>query len=102
MDHSNKAATQFKKGVQNGPGRKKGVPNKVTTELKQMVLDALDGAGGVNYLIDRANDPKTAGAFIALIGKVLPMTVVGDKNSPITFTLDAPWLTNQIAKRNEE
>jgi hypothetical protein len=58
-------------------GSRKGVPNKVTGELKAMILEALDNAGGVEYLEKRANDPKTQGAFLALIGKVLPMTVQG-------------------------
>lgn len=60
-----------------GKGRKKGVPNKATKELKEMILKALDGAGGVDYLEARARDPKTASAFLTLVGKVLPMTVQG-------------------------
>ena len=36
-------------------GSRKGKPNKMTVELKTMVLQALDGAGGVEYLIKRAN-----------------------------------------------
>lgn len=69
--------TKFKKGKEKGPGRPKGMPNKVTAELKQMILDALDASGGVKYLTERANDPKTQGAFLSLIGKVLPLTVQG-------------------------
>ena len=53
------------------------MPNKATKELKEMILSALDGAGGVEYLVERANDPRTASAFIALVGKVLPMTIAG-------------------------
>lgn len=60
-----------------GKGRKKGVPNKATKELKDMILGALDNAGGVRYLEKCANDPKTASAFLTLVGKVLPMTVQG-------------------------
>ena len=58
-------------------GSRKGIPNKATKELKDMILGALDAAGGVDYLTERANDPRTASAFIALVGKVLPMTVQG-------------------------
>ena len=60
-----------------GPGRPKGVPNKATGELKAMILQALDNAGGVDYLERKANDPRTASAFMGLIGKVLPMTIQG-------------------------
>lgn len=59
------------------PGKPKGATTKVTRELKEMILRALDGVGGVEYLQERANDPKTAAAFLTLIGKVLPMTVQG-------------------------
>lgn len=58
-------------------GSRKGIPNKVTKELKDMILSALDGAGGVGYLQERAADPRTASAFLTLVGKVLPMTVQG-------------------------
>lgn len=58
-------------------GSRKGVPNKTTGALKEMILQALDKSGGVDYLVDRANDPKTASAFLTLVGKVLPMTVQG-------------------------
>lgn len=65
---------------------RKGSPNKNTKQLKDMILKALDGVGGVEYLEQRAKDPKTAGAFLGLIGKVLPMTIVGDADNPIAIT----------------
>lgn len=69
--------TKFKKGQKSGPGRPKGSVNKTTAQLKDMILGALDRAGGVDYLEARAKDPKTASAFLTLVGKVLPMTVQG-------------------------
>lgn len=66
----------FKKG-QKIPGQGKRGPNKVTLELKEMILTALGNAGGVDYLTERAQDPRTASAFLTLVGKVLPMTVQG-------------------------
>ena len=60
-----------------GPGRPKGAQNKVTAELKDMILEALSSAGGVDYLTERAQDPRTASAFLTLVGKTLPMTVKG-------------------------
>lgn len=69
-------------------GSRKGVPNKVTAQLKEMILEALDNAGGVEYLERKANDPKTAAAFLSLIGKVLPMTIQGPgANGEHAFTV---------------
>ena len=56
-------------------GRRAGVPNKVTVELKTMILNALDAAGGQDYLQAQANDNPTA--FLTLIGKVLPSEIKG-------------------------
>jgi len=66
---------------------RKGVPNKVTADLKNMILEALGNAGGAEYLERKANDPRTASAFLGLVGKVLPMTIAGDKESPFTVTV---------------
>lgn len=66
-----------------GPGRPKGAPNKTSAQLKEMILAALDQSGGVDYLMERANDPRTASAFLTLVGKVLPMTVAGDSENPV-------------------
>lgn len=68
-------------------GSRKGVPNKTTAQLKDMILGALDQSGGVEYLVERANDPRTASAFLSLVGKVLPMTVAGDKDNPLQAVL---------------
>ncbi len=61
-----------------GMGRKKGVPNKATKELKDMILGALSQAGGEDYLLEQsAANPV---AFMGLLGKILPssLTVTGD------------------------
>ncbi len=62
------------KGHKTG-GRRTGTPNKTTSEVKALVLAALDELGGVQYLVERARDPKTAPAFLSLVGRVLPLQV---------------------------
>lgn len=62
--------------AQAGKGRPKGQPNKVTRELKEMILTALDQSGGVEYLSRQADENPTA--FLALVGKVLPLTIKGE------------------------
>lgn len=70
-----------------GPGRPKGSPNKTTAILKDAILLAARRAGGdgeegmVNYLTTQAVD--NPGPFLSLLGKVLPMTVQGDKDAPL-------------------
>lgn len=70
-----------------GKGRPKGATNKATRELKEMILQALEGAGGVEYLQRKAEDPRTASAFLSLIGKVLPMQVTGENGGPVGITV---------------
>lgn len=84
-------STAFKKGAKPGPGRPKGQVNKSTAAIKDMILSALDGAGGVDYLIDRANDPKTASAFLGLVGKVLPMQVTGADGDAINIRFNVKF-----------
>ena len=80
MTTTTKNTAKFAKG---NPGKPKGAVNKNTKELKEMILAALSEAGGVEYLVDKANDPRTASAFLSLIGKVLPMQVTGANGGPV-------------------
>lgn len=69
------------KGRPKTGGRAKGTTNKLTADVKAMVLQALDQAGGVKYLHTQAlTNPN---AFMTLVGKVLPLTVAGDKDNPL-------------------
>lgn len=63
-----------------GKGRKAGVPNKVTGALKDMILQALSNAGGVSYLQKQA--VKNPNAFLALVGRVLPLQVKDGGKEP--------------------
>jgi hypothetical protein len=67
-----------------GPGRPKGLPNKTTALLKDAILKAATDAGNgdmAEYLKQQAI--ANPGPFLSLLGKVLPMQVVGDMNNPI-------------------
>lgn len=65
--------------------RPPGVPNKINAILKDMILQALDDAGGVSYLVEQARENPTA--FMALLGKVLPMQVTGSNGGPIQISV---------------
>lgn len=75
-----KITTKFGEG---NPGKPKGAVNKNTKQIKEMILAALDKSGGVDYLVERANDPKTASAFLGLVGKVLPMQITGENGGAV-------------------
>lgn len=71
-----------------GPGRGKGTPNKINADVKAMVLEALHHAGGAEYLCMQAYDnPK---AFMALVGRVLPMTLAVDPSAPLAGVVLVP------------
>jgi len=73
--------------IGNPNGRPKGSLNKITKSLKEMILGALDEAGGVEYLLTQAKTNPTA--FLTLVGKVLPLTLANDTVNPINPTLSS-------------
>lgn len=73
------------KGRPKTGGRAKGTTNKLTADVKAMVLQALDKAGGVAYLLKQAQ--TNPNAFMTLVGKVLPLTLSGDPENPVGVTV---------------
>lgn len=66
-------------------GRQKGSTNKLTKQLKDMILEALDDCGGVDYLKQTAIDHPVA--FLTLVGKVLPLQVTGEGGGAVVVQL---------------
>lgn len=75
-------STVFKKGEKK-PNQGKRGPGKNTQAIKDMILEALNGVGGVDYLMKCANDDKSKTAFLGLVGKVLPLQVTGANDGPV-------------------
>lgn len=72
-----------------GKGRVKGVPNKVTNDVRQMLLASLNAVGGQQYLEEQATaNPK---AYLSLISKVIPQEVksqiTGSDGGPIQHSV---------------
>lgn len=65
-------------------GRKKGTPNKLNADVKNMVLTALNDVGGKDYLVSQAKENPTA--FLTLVGKILPTTLSSDPENPLVTT----------------
>lgn len=72
-------------GARPGAGRKKGIPNKLTGDVKAMILGALEQAGGQQYLAEQAE--QNPGAFLSLVGKVVPKDLKVDAQGNMTFTI---------------
>lgn len=72
------------RGGKGGPGRKPGVPNAMTTDIREMIRGALEDAGGRKYLADQAADNPQA--FIGLVGRIVPKEVHAIVD--VTVTLD--------------
>lgn len=68
------------KGKKTG-GRIAGVPNKFNSDIKGMIIGALNSKGGQEWLETQMGANPVA--FIGLIGKVLPTTLAGDPNAPL-------------------
>jgi hypothetical protein len=72
-----------------GRGRPKGSPNKIQAAVKEMIIQALDDAGGVEYLVAQSRDNPTA--FLTLVGKVLPLQVAGEMNHAVKISGALQW-----------
>ena len=68
-----------------GQGRPRGVPNKLNASLREMILGALSDAGGRDYLVRQAE--TNPGAFLTLLGKVLPTQVSGAEGGPVVYKI---------------
>ena len=69
-----------------GPGRPKGVPNKINRDLKEAYLMAANLAGGeeglVGYLKAQALQGNPS-PFMAGLAKLLPLMLEGSKDAPL-------------------
>jgi hypothetical protein len=73
------------KGGPKTGGRKRGTPNKLTTDLKSAILGAFAAVDGQAYLERVARDDPRV--FCALLGRVLPIT---STNTNINITPEKP------------
>lgn len=66
-------------------GSRKGIPNKSTALVKDMIQGALEDVGGRQYLVEQARENPAA--FMGLIKAILPKDVNlgGQPDNPIKY-----------------
>ena len=92
---------RFKPGDPKLGGRKCGTPNRMTTILKDAILQAATEEGGgniVTYLRQQVREQP--GPFLALLGRVLPLQLQNDRDNPrlitqINYVITDPKEPNQ-------
>ena len=82
------------KGYKTG-GRRKGTPNKLTRDLREMILGALADVGGRDYLAAQAETNPSA--FLSLLGKLVPTEITGRDDGPIEVALSDLEVARRLA-----
>jgi hypothetical protein len=91
-------STEGRTGGAKTGGRKTGTPNKLSGDVKAMILAALDAAGGAEYLFRQTKQNPVA--FMSLLGKLLPTQMTGKDGGPILNAFDPATLTDaELAAR---
>lgn len=86
---------KIKGGKREGAGRRKGIPNKLTMDVKKAIFAAFEKAGGENYLYRLSqDDPRT---FCTLLGKTVPAAIGGDEDAA-PIKLEVSWRAQPASK----
>lgn len=81
-----KSKVSSRGGARPGAGRPKGSIDQANKMIREMVVSALAGVGGVDYL-QRVAESHPA-AFLTLIGKTMPLQVTGDGGGDIGLSIN--------------
>ena len=85
------------KGTQPPGGSRKGIPNRITADVRAMILAALDRVGGEDYLAEQATaNPK---AFMALLARLIPTQVTGKDDKDLFPELSIQELDQKIMSK---
>jgi len=82
-DNQERPIKKGRGGPRAGAGRPKGSKNKIPKLVHEMILEALEGVGGVDYFKRQARDEPRA--FMALVSKIIPRNVEVDLGGKLTL-----------------
>lgn len=93
------------RGGRAGPGRGKGTPNKTSRVLRDAIILAAEASGEnkkgrgelVGYLKRLADHYPDL--FVGLLGRVLPMQVVGPSEGPVKVELTVTQMEQRLKER---
>lgn len=85
MNSEKQSSFSNRGGARPGAGRPKGSLDKGNALIREMVAEALDKAGGVEYLARVAESHP--GPFLGLVGKVLPIQVTGEGGGAVQHAI---------------
>ena len=92
-----------KGGKREGAGRKKGVPNKSTAEIKELAQQYT--AGALKELARLANEAESEAARVSAIKELFdraygksPQAHTGEGGGPIEHNVGVQWMTEEQAK----
>lgn len=60
--------------------RPHGSKNKITRDMKEIIFQAFEKAGGVDYLVTVAR--RNPAAFLTLLGRIVPAEIKAELTSP--------------------
>ena len=75
-----------------GPGRPKGLPNKLSGLAKDNIAAVFDQLGGINNMVLWAKDNATD--FYRIYARLLPVQVEGNPDNPIGLNLQVQFVSS--------
>ena len=93
MDKTEKVEEVKNGGRRPGSGRKPGVPNKLSSTVKENVIEVFNRMGGVEQMAIWATDNPNQ--FYNIYAKILPMQteISGIDGSPIPLSIGIDFVT---------
>lgn len=77
-------------GARPNAGRPKGSLDKGNAMIREMIVEALDELGGVEYL--KTTAASHPAAFLSLLGKVMPVQIAGEGGGPVKHSLTVEFI----------